>query len=117
MVLMCAVQLVRNRSCHGFRLLHPPAAADQAGKPVADRKGLPPEPPNITVRTNRSAACREGEFRFYFFSREESRMHVHVSHPDGEAKFWLTPSIELACNIGLSATKLGQTVRLVQFGR
>ena len=44
-------------------------------------------------------------------------MHVHVSHPDGEAKFWLTPSIELACNIGLSATKLGQTVRLVQFGR
>lgn len=57
---------------------------------------------------------REGEFRFYFFSREESRMHVHVSHPDGEAKFWLTPSIELARNIGLSATKLGQAERLVQ---
>ena len=41
-------------------------------------------------------------------------MHVHVSHPDGEAKFWLTPSIELARNIGLSATKLGQAERLVQ---
>ena len=57
---------------------------------------------------------REGEFRFYFFSREESRMHVHVSHPDGEAKFWLTPCIELARNIGLPATKLGQAERLVQ---
>lgn len=57
---------------------------------------------------------RDGEFRFYFFSREESRMHVHVSHPDGEAKFWLTPSIELARNIGLSATKLAQAERLVQ---
>jgi hypothetical protein len=40
-------------------------------------------------------------------------MHVHVSHPDGEAKFWLTPWIELARNIGLPATKLGQAVRLV----
>ncbi|WP_322774122.1 DUF4160 domain-containing protein [Synechococcus sp. CBW1107] len=45
---------------------------------------------------------RDGEFRFYFFSREESRAHIHVSHPDGEAKFWLSPSIELSRNIGLS---------------
>jgi hypothetical protein len=30
---------------------------------------------------------RDGEFRFFFFSREESRVHIHVSHPDGEAKF------------------------------
>jgi hypothetical protein len=34
---------------------------------------------------------REGEFRFFFFSRVESRVHIHVSHPDGEAKFWLKP--------------------------
>jgi hypothetical protein len=26
-------------------------------------------------------------FRFYFFSREERRAHVHVQHADGEAKF------------------------------
>jgi hypothetical protein len=35
------------------------------------------------------------------FSREETRVHVHVEHPDGEAKFWLTPmyrwSPTLAC--------------------
>lgn len=30
---------------------------------------------------------RDGPFRFFFFSREEARIHVHVSHPDGEATF------------------------------
>ena len=35
-------------------------------------------------------------FRFYFFSREEDRMHVHIHHPDGVAKFWLEPTIQLA---------------------
>jgi hypothetical protein len=45
---------------------------------------------------------REGGFRFYFFSREESRMHVHVHHSDGEAKFWLEPQIEVATSHGLS---------------
>ena len=57
---------------------------------------------------------REGEFRFFFFSREESRMHIHVSHPDGEAKFWLEPTIELACNIGLSSSKMKEAERLVE---
>ncbi len=45
---------------------------------------------------------RDGPFRFYFFSREESRMHVHVSCADGEAKFWLEPAVALAQNHGLS---------------
>jgi hypothetical protein len=30
---------------------------------------------------------RDGQFRLFFFSREETRIHVHVAHPDGEAKF------------------------------
>jgi hypothetical protein len=49
---------------------------------------------------------REAGFRFYFFSREEPRMHVHVQCADGEAKFWLEPSIEAAQNSGLSERKL-----------
>ena len=57
---------------------------------------------------------REGEFRFFFFSREESRMHIHVSHPDGEAKFWLKPDIELARNIGLSPSKIKDAERIVE---
>jgi hypothetical protein len=45
---------------------------------------------------------RERGYRFFFFSREEARMHVHVYHADGEAKFWLEPMIELAQNHDLS---------------
>jgi hypothetical protein len=45
---------------------------------------------------------REDGFRFFFFSREESRLHVHVNHADGESKFWLEPAIELAQNYGLN---------------
>jgi hypothetical protein len=48
------------------------------------------------------------------FSREESRVHIHVSHPDGEAKFWLKPNIELARNIGLSSAKLKDAERLIE---
>jgi hypothetical protein len=45
---------------------------------------------------------RDGKFRLFFFSREELRIHVHVAHPDGEAKFWLKPQVVLATHIGLS---------------
>lgn len=45
---------------------------------------------------------RNGQFRLFFFSREEPRIHVHVAHPDGEAKFWLTPQVALATSTGLS---------------
>ena len=41
---------------------------------------------------------RENGYRFFFFSREEDRMHVHITSGDGEAKFWLQPDIELARN-------------------
>jgi hypothetical protein len=57
---------------------------------------------------------REGPFRFYFFSREETRMHVHVHAPDGEAKFWLEPRIELAQNYGMSARRIKTALQLVQ---
>jgi hypothetical protein len=33
-------------------------------------------------------------YRFFFFSLEEPRVHVHVLSPDGEAKFWIEPQIE-----------------------
>ena len=53
-------------------------------------------------------------YRFYFFSREESRMHVHVHHETGEAKIWLEPEIAIAQNYGLSPARLAATLRLVQ---
>jgi hypothetical protein len=47
---------------------------------------------------------RSGGYRFYFFSREETRKHVHVHHAAGEAKFWLEPEIELARNCWCGGT-------------
>ncbi|MBC8095490.1 MAG: DUF4160 domain-containing protein [Akkermansiaceae bacterium] len=57
---------------------------------------------------------RHRQYRFFFFSREEPRMHVHVISPDGEAKFWLEPKIELALNKGLSATELNELKRITE---
>jgi hypothetical protein len=45
--------------------------------------------------------------------REETRMHVHIGHTDGEAKYWLEPSISLAQNVGLSAQQLRHAEQLV----
>jgi hypothetical protein len=57
---------------------------------------------------------RTGGFRFYFFSREEPRMHVHVHHETGEAKIWIEPSIEVAENHGMPPKRLNAAVRLVR---
>lgn len=57
---------------------------------------------------------KEGAFRLFFFSREETRMHIHISHSDGEAKYWLEPSIALAQNFGLSEKQLRQAEQLVR---
>jgi hypothetical protein len=40
-------------------------------------------------------------------------MHVHVISPDGEAKFWLEPEIELAVNKGLGSTEVNELKRIV----
>lgn len=53
-------------------------------------------------------------FRLFFFSREESRMHVHVSCPDGEAKFWLEPVVALAQNYGLSVKQLKEVQNVIE---
>ena len=57
---------------------------------------------------------RDGGFRFYFFSREEPRMHVHVQHTDGEAKYWLEPALELAQNYRLTEQQLRRAKSLIE---
>jgi hypothetical protein len=56
---------------------------------------------------------RDGKFRLFFFSREELRIHVHVAHPDGEAKFWLTPTVAVATSTGLSRRQLSEAQTVV----
>ena len=57
---------------------------------------------------------REKGFRFYFFSLEEDRMHVHVACADGDAKFWLTPQVELAMTKGIRPQQLKVIQKIIQ---
>jgi hypothetical protein len=49
---------------------------------------------------------KEKGYRFFFFSREEPRMHVHV--------YWLEPQLELARNYRLSRTQLGEIEQIIE---
>ena len=60
---------------------------------------------------------RERGYRFFFFSREESRMHVHVISAEGEAKYWLEPTMELARNFRLSNAQLREIEHLIEAHR
>ena len=57
---------------------------------------------------------RSDGYRFFFFSREETRKHVHVFSEEGEAKFWLEPNIELAKNYRYSSKHLKQIEKLIE---
>ena len=57
---------------------------------------------------------KESGYRFFFFSREEERMHVHVISGDGEAKFWLLPEIELAKNYRFSRKQIKQIETIIE---
>lgn len=41
-------------------------------------------------------------------------MHAHVFSPDGEAKFWPEPQIELAVSNGLQTVDLGELRRVIE---
>jgi hypothetical protein len=57
---------------------------------------------------------RHKNYRFFFFSREEKRMHVHVSSPEGEAKFWLEPIVTLAQNYGMKVKQLKEVQKVIE---
>lgn len=59
------------------------------------------------------AVFSEGPYRFFFFSREEPRMHVHVHSGDGEAKFWIEPIISLATYTKLNSKQLKKVLQIV----
>jgi len=52
---------------------------------------------------------RYKSFRFFFYSNEgnpREAMHIHVRGAEGEAKFWLTPSVYVADSDGFDARTL-----------
>ena len=57
---------------------------------------------------------RDGQFRLFFFFRDETRIHVHAAHPQREAKFWLTPSVHLQEYVGPTGIQLRQAQAVVE---
>ena len=57
---------------------------------------------------------RYKKYRLFFFSREETRKHVHVISPNGEAKFWLEPIVALAENFRLNPRELKELQGLIE---
>ena len=56
----------------------------------------------------------EGPYRFYLFSREEQRKHVHVSAPGGEVKIWLEPETAVAKTVNLSNTEVYRILKITE---
>jgi len=57
---------------------------------------------------------REGPIRYFFFSREEPRIHIHALGPQGEAKFWIFPAVSVANNCGFSDEELNRLIRTIE---
>ncbi|MCR5496093.1 MAG: DUF4160 domain-containing protein [Treponema sp.] len=56
----------------------------------------------------------KGVYRFYLFSREESRKHVHVSAPGGEVKIWLEPFLAVAKTVNLSNEEVYRILQITE---
>ena len=53
-------------------------------------------------------------YRFFFFSREEVRKHIHVYSNNGEAKFWIEPKIILDKSYGFSEKELNLLQKVIE---
>jgi len=53
-------------------------------------------------------------YRFFFFSREENRLHVHVYCSAGEAKLWLEPDIEPAHVYGIPENMIKEIILIIK---
>ena len=62
----------------------------------------------------RATALRTSRSKGKIDPKEERRPHVHVSCADGEAKFWLDPTVELVKNYGLSKVQIGEMQKIVE---
>ncbi len=54
------------------------------------------------------------DYRFYFLSKEEERIHVHVTCEYGEAKYWIEPIVSLAVSFKLNPEKLNEIQKIVE---
>ncbi|HZX14499.1 MAG TPA: DUF4160 domain-containing protein [Thermodesulfobacteriota bacterium] len=57
---------------------------------------------------------RYKKYRFFFFSREEIRMHIHVYSSDGEAKFWVEPELTLDKSYGFTKKEINILQNIIE---
>ena len=57
---------------------------------------------------------RKHNYRFFFFSREETRKHIHVVSPKGEAKFWIEPEIEISEFVGHKQKQISELLQIIK---
>lgn len=57
---------------------------------------------------------RNNGFRYFFFSMEEERKHIHIISANGEAKFWLEPEVELAKSFSYTQKDLKQIEHVIK---
>lgn len=57
---------------------------------------------------------RHKGYRFFFFSREEERMHVHVQCGHGEAKFWVEPQVAEQGSWGLTRAEVRKLLQVAK---
>ncbi len=55
-----------------------------------------------------------GKYRFFFNSREETRMHIHINTADGTAKFWLEPVVSLADFYNMTTKELSELKQITE---
>jgi len=56
----------------------------------------------------------EKGYRFYIWSNEENRIHIHIFKNNNSAKIWLEPQIEIAENYGFTKIELNKILKLVK---
>ena len=55
---------------------------------------------------------KKGKYRFFFYSREEKRPHVHVASAEKEAKVWLDPVV-LEENHGYNSKEINEILEII----
>lgn len=55
----------------------------------------------------------EKGYVFKVYSREEERVHIHVTKENKNAKYWLEPKIELAKNKGFAKHELTKIKKII----
>ena len=58
-------------------------------------------------------AFTKNGFRFYFWSNEENRAHIHVDKGDGNAKYWLRPAISQKFSYGYTTREISKIEELI----